>query len=56
MATDRGPKRKVRFAQEYVQEAKRGLSCGVYSSTSSNLSNYSDWRICDEADSGSQND
>ena len=53
MATDRGSWRKVRFAQEYVQEAKkRGLSCGVYSSTSSNLSNYSDWRICDEADSG----
>lgn len=53
MATDRGSWRKLRFAQEYVQEAKkRGLSCGVYSSTSSNLSNYSDWRICDEADSG----
>ena len=53
MATDRGSWRKAGFAQEYVQEAKkRGLSCGVYSSTSLNLSNYSDWKVCDEADSG----
>ena len=61
MATDRGSWRTVRFAQEYIQEAKsRGLNCGVASkktmssSTYSNLSNFSDWRVCDEVKLGKE--
>ena len=35
-----------------TRSKKRGLSCGVYSSISSNFRNSSDWKVCDEADSG----